>query len=54
MDAKRLCAIARRCRELLRVVHRPEMKEQLRKWEQEIVTGGGVCTAIISLRFIRP
>jgi len=35
MDAERLRAIARHCRELLRVVHRPEVKEQLREWERE-------------------
>jgi uncharacterized protein (DUF111 family) len=36
MDAERLRAIARHCRELLRVVRRPEVKEQLREWEHEI------------------
>jgi len=29
-------AIARHCRELLRVARQPEIKEQLREWEQEI------------------
>jgi hypothetical protein len=35
MNAERLRAIARRCRELLRVARQPEIKEQLREWEQE-------------------
>jgi hypothetical protein len=38
MNAERLRAIARHCRELLRVARQPEIKEQLREWEQETET----------------
>jgi hypothetical protein len=35
MDSERLRAIARHCRELLRIARQPELREQLREWERE-------------------
>lgn len=35
MDAERLKALAERCRELQRVAMQPEVRQQLREWEQD-------------------